>query len=723
MSRKGSALSSHPNVAATQKPPSSSSNRTNPPTEEAPIFGSVTGYHGASQRGTRDKTGSLKDDPNDPQQGRGRRQPDASNGTSSSNGTASFFRRHSPNKQGSRPQSPQIPSAQTSDDEDAPPERRGSVIGKLGQRAKQVLPLGRTSKESGREGNKADSSRTLSSKPTLSQLSSQSTGISGRGETSLDSSTDEEDDEDDDEDDTVVASNSAGTMGNTSRDHSSTDDVNASRKVTAISSPPLQTPASLAGPGRPNQQSRSISSDMLMQAGQSAQNQHAPPGAVKRSNKIMEMAPSDLPNARSPGANSPNTSTSKLTMKNSATVASFGLDKKKSSGAQMAEMSRSSSGSSEVSNVTSQGAPSNANASPSNSRPGTAAATSRPVTSERARAIPATVPRVLQSKSTASRLMAQVRKKHPPSLEPPIPDPGRSPKVDIAPPSGMYWSKAPCYEEHTALRAHTATLVGGNIYVFGGCDAKACFNDLYVFDADSMFWSRPDSFGEKPPPLRAMTATAVGKKIIVFGGGDGPTYYHDIYVLDTISFWWTKVDMKGIQPSKRRAHTACLYKNGIYVFGGGDGVRALNDVWRLDVADVSKMSWKLISKPSKSGPTSRGYHTANMVGSKLIIFGGSDGVECFRDVWVFDVETCIWKNVDIKTSYPRLSHTATIVGSYMFVIGGHDGVEYSSEVLLLNLVTMMWDRRRVYGKAPSGRGYHGAVLYDSRVFVMGGFDG
>jgi hypothetical protein len=63
------------------------------------------------------------------------------------------------------------------------------------------------------------------------------------------------------------------------------------------------------------------------------------------------------------------------------------------------------------------------------------------------------------------------------------------------------------------------------------------------------------------------------------------------------------------------------------------------------------------------------------------------------------------------------------VGSYLFVIGGHDGNEYSNDVLLLNLVTMTWDKRRVYGKAPSGRGYHGAVLYDSRLIVIGGFDG
>jgi N-acetylneuraminic acid mutarotase len=293
----------------------------------------------------------------------------------------------------------------------------------------------------------------------------------------------------------------------------------------------------------------------------------------------------------------------------------------------------------------------------------------------------------------------------------------------------MYWSRAPtCGSPHTSLRAHTSTLIGSNIYVFGGCDARTCFNELYVLDADAFYWSRPPVVGDIPVPLRAMTCTAVGKKLVVFGGGDGPAYYNDVYVLDTVNLRWSRPRITGdARPSKRRAHTACLYKNGIYVFGGGDGVRALNDIWRLDVSDTNKMSWKLISGGSEEKdmlkPKARGYHTANMVGGKLIIFGGSDGGECFNDVWVYDVDTHLWKAVGIPVTYRRLSHTATIVGSYLFVIGGHDGNEYSNDVLLLNLVTMQWDKRRVYGLPPSGRGYHSTVIYDSRLLTLGGFDG
>ncbi|KAI0158210.1 galactose oxidase [Xylariaceae sp. FL1272] len=352
--------------------------------------------------------------------------------------------------------------------------------------------------------------------------------------------------------------------------------------------------------------------------------------------------------------------------------------------------------------------------------------------------------------SLAMSNTAQARKP-PPSTRPPrgtytavpaLQDPATAADVPAAPSSGMYWSRAPVSgAPHKPLRAHTTTLVGSNVFVFGGCDSRACFNDLYVLDADSFHWSTPVVAGEVPLPLRAMTCTAVGKKLVVFGGGDGPAYYNDVYVLDTMSYKWHKPRIVGDQtPSARRAHTACLYKNGIYVFGGGDGVRALNDIWRLDVSDIHKMSWRLISgsdSSPRSGspgggsrlgggvskPQARGYHTANMVGSKLIIYGGSDGGECFNDVWVYDVETRIWKSVQMPIPFRRLSHTSTLVGSYLFIIGGHDGSEYSNDVLLLNLVTMSWDKRRVYGLPPTGRGYHGTVLYDSRLLMIGGFDG
>ncbi|CAG8663312.1 15340_t:CDS:10, partial [Cetraspora pellucida] len=302
----------------------------------------------------------------------------------------------------------------------------------------------------------------------------------------------------------------------------------------------------------------------------------------------------------------------------------------------------------------------------------------------------------------------------------PIP---QAPPVPPAPAPSMYWSKMRTHGKiPKALRAHTVNLVGELMYVFGGCDSRTCFNSIYIFDADTMYWSKPRTIGDPPPACRAHSSTLVDKKLFIFGGGDGPEYFNDLYVFDTDTLTWSKPKTTGNIPSRRRAHTTAYYNNCIYVFGGGDGVRALNDVYKLNISDMNNLVWQRLETTGRA-PISRGYHTSNLVGNKLVVYGGSDGHECFDDVFMLDLERNNWISVNIENSRQRLSHTATQVGSYLFIVCGHDGVRYTSEVLLLNLVTMQWEVRKVYGTPPSGRGYHTTVLYDSRLFVFGGYDG
>ncbi|KAI7877116.1 galactose oxidase [Lichtheimia hyalospora FSU 10163] len=308
-----------------------------------------------------------------------------------------------------------------------------------------------------------------------------------------------------------------------------------------------------------------------------------------------------------------------------------------------------------------------------------------------------------------------------------------SPSVPPAPAAGMYWSRSVTYGRGPSrpLRAHTINLIGEQLFVFGGCDIKTCFNSLYVLDMDTMTWSKPRTLGQPPPPCRAHSSTLVerdlgsGKRahyLYIFGGGDGPNYFNDLYVLNADTLVWSKPATEGIPPSPRRAHTTCLWNDKIVVMGGGDGARALSDVHILDISDPSRPRWSQLST-SGVPPIARGYHTSNLVKDKLIVFGGSDGHECFSDVHVLDLVTNRWTQVELDRIVPRLAHSATQVGSYVFVIGGHDGSRYSNDVLLLNLVTMSWESRRIYGGAPSPRGYHAAVLHDSRLYVLGGYDG
>lgn len=134
----------------------------------------------------------------------------------------------------------------------------------------------------------------------------------------------------------------------------------------------------------------------------------------------------------------------------------------------------------------------------------------------------------------------------------------------------MYFYKLP-YQgmpPPKALRAHTGTLVGNNLYVIGGCDKYGCWPGVAVFNtgeagsstmrggyqadralpfAETHVWRTLQTGGDVTlPPLRAHTTTLVGKTLYVVGGGDGPNYSNDVYALDIRTFF---------PPGKSRRHS------------------------------------------------------------------------------------------------------------------------------------------------------------------------
>jgi Rab9 effector protein with kelch motifs len=154
-----------------------------------------------------------------------------------------------------------------------------------------------------------------------------------------------------------------------------------------------------------------------------------------------------------------------------------------------------------------------------------------------------------------------------------------------------------------------------------------------------MQWAHPETVGDIPPPCRAHSATQVDRRIFVFGGGEGPTYYNHLFVLDTVMRNWTKINYatNEPQPIARRAHATWYYHGKVYLFGGGNGAKALNDIWTLDASlPYEKMRWDPVEVKGVK-PRPRGYHTANLVGDSVVIIGGSDGAECFEDVWVLNL--------------------------------------------------------------------------------------
>jgi hypothetical protein len=61
--------------------------------------------------------------------------------------------------------------------------------------------------------------------------------------------------------------------------------------------------------------------------------------------------------------------------------------------------------------------------------------------------------------------------------------------VELAPTTSMYWSKAPVYGQlpMRGMRAHSVTLVDNVAWLFGGCDDKGCWKDVYCLDTGASY--------------------------------------------------------------------------------------------------------------------------------------------------------------------------------------------------------------------------------------------
>ncbi|KAI9008844.1 hypothetical protein CLU79DRAFT_711460 [Phycomyces nitens] len=277
-------------------------------------------------------------------------------------------------------------------------------------------------------------------------------------------------------------------------------------------------------------------------------------------------------------------------------------------------------------------------------------------------------------------------------------------------------------------RAHTSTLVGNQLYVFGGGSILENSNKLHILNMDTMIWSSPPTSGHIPPPMRAHTSTLVEHtigppSIYVFGGGYNDAYYNDVYILNTETLCWLKPATEGTIPPGRRSHSAVLWKNSIVIAGGGNGISALGDVYMLDLSrPILRWSQLEIGGPN---PSPRGYAASILVKNKILFYGGTNGHKCLSDLPLLDLETKEWSSLGLVDSNapPRMAHTATRVGPYVFFFGGYDGHAYSNMVQVMNLATASEGPPFSCPGGPSARAYHTTVFYNKRLYILGGYDG
>ena len=106
-------------------------------------------------------------------------------------------------------------------------------------------------------------------------------------------------------------------------------------------------------------------------------------------------------------------------------------------------------------------------------------------------------------------------------------------------------------------------------------------------------------------------------------------------------------------------------------------------------------------------------------GSKLLIFGGeNEHREFLSDVVIFDVPTATWTQPEVGGAIPRgrARHASVIYDEKLFVVGGLSGKETLDDICYLDLKTWTWSRSWTF----VGRFDHAAWVWGGRIWVFGG---
>jgi len=113
----------------------------------------------------------------------------------------------------------------------------------------------------------------------------------------------------------------------------------------------------------------------------------------------------------------------------------------------------------------------------------------------------------------------------------------------------------------------------------------------------------------------------------------------------------------------------------------------------------------------------------------LYVFGGFDQYtdEVYNHVLRLDLITRQWTLVDNFGDIPsvRMGHTTTLwQAKKLLVFGGENEHRvYLSDIIVFDLETARWTAPEVRGTPPRGRARHAAVIYDDKLFIVGGLSG
>ncbi|EAW11530.1 putative cell polarity protein (Tea1) [Aspergillus clavatus NRRL 1] len=279
----------------------------------------------------------------------------------------------------------------------------------------------------------------------------------------------------------------------------------------------------------------------------------------------------------------------------------------------------------------------------------------------------------------------------------------------------------------------------GDIYMMGGLiDGSTVKGDLWMIESSggNLSCFPIATVSEGPGPRVGHASLLVGNAFIVFGGDtkvdESDTLDDTLYLLNTSSRQWSRAIPPNPRPAGRYGHTLNILGSKLYVFGGQVEGYFFNDLIAFDLNQLQNPvnKWEFLIRNSHEGgpspgqiPPARTNHTMISYNDKLYLFGGTNGLQWFNDVWSYDPRTNLWTQLDcvgfIPT--PREGHAAALVHDVMYVFGGRtdEGMDLG-DLAAFRITTRRWYSFQNMGPAPSPRSGHSMTAFGKQIIILAG---
>ncbi|EIE23784.1 galactose oxidase [Coccomyxa subellipsoidea C-169] len=256
---------------------------------------------------------------------------------------------------------------------------------------------------------------------------------------------------------------------------------------------------------------------------------------------------------------------------------------------------------------------------------------------------------------------------------------------------------------------HAAATVGPNLYVLGGNCGGRYLGDVWILALDTMTWSpvsgpaksappTPSQNGDAAailapvpqplPPCAGHAMVAWGSKLLVLGGHmKAKDARKDLQVsaFDTQATTWALLEPSGAPPTSRGGHSATIIGSSVFIFGGEDSSR--RPLGELVILDLAAMAW-VRADTTGLPPAARSAHTAVAYKNRfLVVFGGGSVAHCYNDVSLLDTKTNEWSSpaTDGVPPTPRAGHAAAMLGDRLYVVGGGNNSAGCADLACLDL--------------------------------------